>query len=136
VTTSIRRLAGAALLATIASTLVGIGTAAPASAKELNGICEHREICFYWGNDYTGARADFYFQKTDFGDIRYPLGTGAGAGQRVKNNAASAINFDTLMAYVYYNENFTGPYDFVPPNGGRRNLHHTWNDNASFRWLA
>lgn len=127
----IRLLAVAAATAMAAS----LAVASPASAADQNNRCEARELCLYWGSNYSGQYKDFYFSIRDFGNIRYPnYGVpGYGSGERVKNNAASAINFDYVPARVYYNENWTGPYDVVPARG-RRNLNLTRNDNASFRF--
>lgn len=122
-----------AAAAVVASTLA---MASPAAAADQNNRCEARELCLFWGSNYSGQYKDFYYSVRDFGNIRYPYYgvPGGGSGQRVKNNAASAINFDYVTARVYYNENWTGPYDNVAPRG-RRNLSNTWNDNASFRFL-
>ncbi|WP_092614595.1 peptidase inhibitor family I36 protein [Jiangella sp. DSM 45060] len=123
-------------LAAVAATAATVAVAAPASAADQDNLCQSKELCLFWGSNYSGLYKDFYWNVRDFGNIRYPhYGVpGGGAGERVKNNAASAINWDYVTARVYYNENWTGPYDDVPPRG-RRNLYHTWNDNASFRFL-
>ena len=113
-----------------------LAMAAPAHA-ELDGSCHYRELCLFWGSNETGALADFYWNRLDFGSTRYPSPPGwtyPGRGELVKNNAASALNFAPVPARVYYNENWTGPYDDVPAHG-RRNLYNTWNDNASFTFL-
>ncbi|MGW4024047.1 hypothetical protein [Streptomyces sp. NPDC005009] len=75
-------------------------------------------------------------------DLEYPLrfcsGTGNGAGQVIKNNAASATNAHTSYgARVYYNSWWQGAYDgFQPgiPTPYSRNLDNTYNNNASFKW--
>lgn len=97
-----------------------------------DGRCESGEVCFYWGSNYTGASRDYVGSVWDFGDQRYP-NNGTGGGQRVKNNAASVVNRAYSGATVYYNEGYTGPWDYVAPFS-RRNLNHTWNDNASYTW--
>ncbi|WP_164545230.1 peptidase inhibitor family I36 protein [Antribacter gilvus] len=112
---------------------LGIGAAVPAQAVELNGVCEHREACFYWDSNFGGAKIDLYSPRVDFSTLRF-LSPGAGAGQYVKNNSASVRNHDYGTLRVYYNENYTGVYDEFPPYGSG-NLVRTWNDNASFKWF-
>ena len=113
--------------------------APPAHAGELGGYCEVNELCLYWGSNQTGAVADYYNYRSDFGSQHFPYGCCTwrqGMGERVKNNAASAANLSSMLtARVYYNENLTGPFDALPPNTSR-NFVNTWNDNASFAWYS
>lgn len=122
-------------LMTIAALAV---TTTPASAASGNGVCESGygsgELCLYYNSNLQGSMRDFFYEVRDFAGYRY-LTPGAGQGQYVKNNAASAWNRDTLdTARIFYNRNFMGPADDVRP-GTWRNLGDTKNDNASFTWL-
>jgi len=47
-------------------------------------------------------------------------------------NAASVINRNNLPLCVYYNENYTGPYDEIAPQSWA-NLSVTLNNDASYR---
>lgn len=64
------------------------------------------------------------------------LTSGAGQGQAVKNNSASAKLRSGWGggACVYYNANFQGASDYVPANAGPVNLQKTYNENASFQY--
>ncbi|MFF9205392.1 peptidase inhibitor family I36 protein [Streptomyces sp. NPDC014986] len=132
----LRRLAvaGALIAATTAGTL---GTAGAAQADTgHNGVCDtgsNGELCLYWDSNLGGSFHDYYAITADFGSDVF-LSAGAGRGQRVKNNSASALNNWYTTARVYYNENYGGPYDDVPAYSSR-NLLRTWNDNASFNWV-
>ncbi|MEU0698672.1 peptidase inhibitor family I36 protein [Streptomyces niveus] len=54
-----------------------------------------------------------------------------GAGEPVKNNAASGWNwYDYVTAVVYYNSNYKGAYDVFRPLD-KKNLVNTYNENAS-----
>ncbi|MEU0194978.1 peptidase inhibitor family I36 protein [Streptomyces afghaniensis] len=123
----------AALTAAIAGGLGTTGTA-HASSHGHNGVCEAAEVCMYWGSGLTGSYHDYYLQQPDFAGDRF-LGPGSGQGEQVKNNSASASNRFVCNARVYYNENYSGPYDTVPSYGSA-NLVNAWNDNASFNWVC
>lgn len=131
---STRMLAAVAVVgATVLGTMgLGASQAPPANAAPWDGVCDGWEFCLFWGGNGTGAAADYYgnLRVDDFGDTRYP-GNRQGAGQRVKNNAASAMGTGGCTVRVYYNENQTGPYDQIYEDGVVRNLVNTWNDNAS-----
>ncbi|GAB2900479.1 hypothetical protein [Streptomyces mayteni] len=86
------------------------------------------------------AHANFAATDIGVGDpFDYPLefcsGTGNGAGQGIKNNAASARNrHSSYSGRVYYNSWWQGAYNnFLPGTSG--NLTSTYNNNASFQWL-
>ncbi|WP_158603006.1 peptidase inhibitor family I36 protein [Jiangella rhizosphaerae] len=118
-----------AAAAALGAAVAALSAAPAAQAWEGDGRCETGEVCLYWGGNYTGAFRDYSGSVWDFAGHRYP-NNGTGAGQSVKNNAASVINRDGAAAIIYYNEGYTGPYDYVAPYT-RRNLYYTWNDNAS-----
>lgn len=124
--------AGLALAAVVA-------TAAPAAAAtEYNGVCSegygNGELCLYYNSNWQGAKADFLNAKSTFGTYTF-LAPGSGAGQLVKNNAASAQNWDhNRTAVVFFNSNWQGTYDNVW-TWTAVNLSNTYNDNASFKWI-
>lgn len=93
------------------------------------------EFCLYYNSYLGGSLRDFDTAVSDFAGYTFRT-PGAGYGQAVKNNAASAWNRDPFATVrVYYNRNYMGPADDVRPKAWR-NLADTKNDNASFRWLS
>jgi hypothetical protein len=92
------------------------------------GRCNYR-ICLYWDSNARGAGIAFNGTVFDLAGYTWP-NNGTGYGQRVKNNAASVENQGNFPASVYYNENLSGPMDWLNP-GTWGNLVQTWNDNAS-----
>lgn len=100
-----------------------------------NGVCENLEFCLYYNSNYAGSVSDFGERVSDFAPYVFK-GPGAGQGQTVKNNAASACNqTGRYTARVYYNSGYKGVYDDIPPRSCR-NLSKTYNENASFQWLV
>ncbi len=127
------------LVPVAAAALFLTGTATTTAAAEprsaLDGACQSGELCLYYNSDHAGSLADFELGVKDFATVRF-VSAGAGKGQQVKNNAASACNKDdNLTARVHYNSNWEGAYDSIPP-GTCRNLVKTYNQNASFVWIA
>ncbi len=128
----------AAVLAT--TTFAGGASAEPApggvSARSaLDGSCQSGEFCLYYNSDHQGSFSDFVLGVKDFATVRF-VADGAGKGQLVKNNAASACNKDdNLTARVYFNSDWAGEYDSIAP-GTCKNLVNTYNENASFQWIA
>lgn len=118
-----------AVAAAAGAAAAALSVAPAAQAWPGDGRCESGEVCLYWGGNYTGANRDYLGSVWDFAGHRYP-NNGTGGGSAVKNNAASVVNNDGAGAYIYYNEGYTGPWDYVAPYS-RRNLNNTWNDNAS-----
>ena len=124
----------ASLAGIAAVTALTIGLPSSAPAAEHDGICNSYEICLFYNSYYGGAKRDFARNVPDFAPYRY-FSPGAGAGQTVKNNAASAYNYDYgSTARIYYNSNYAGPADDIRPRSGRQRLGDTYNDNASMRW--
>lgn len=119
---------------TVAAVALSVGLPASSSAAEHDGVCNSYEICLFYNSSYAGAKHDFARNVPDFAPYRY-FSPGAGAGQGVKNNAASAYNYDaSSTARIYYNSNYAGPADDIRPRSGRQQLGNTYNDNASMRW--
>jgi hypothetical protein len=93
------------------------------------GRCGYR-ICLYWDSNAGGAGIAFagYYVNNLVG-YKFP-NNGSGAGQYVKNNAASVEDQGNGEDYVYYNENQTGSVDWLNPQTWG-NLVQTWNNEAS-----
>ncbi|MFE6775475.1 peptidase inhibitor family I36 protein [Streptomyces sp. NPDC057702] len=130
------------LLALVIAGMAAVGSAlaaAPASAAPqpiTSGSCEDKYVCLYYNSDLKGAMfkhrynipnyAGYVFTASDAGS--------AGAGQPVKNNAASVTNWDRGNGIrIYVNSNYDGKWDGVPA-WTSRNLDVTKNNNASGRW--
>jgi hypothetical protein len=132
-------------------------TASPAQASSNDDAnvllaCQSYDTGFkfklYYNSNTAGAYRDFGYAVGNFDSVplvasdpvalKFCSGTGAGAGQRVKNNAASAHNRHTSYgACVYYNSWFNGAKDTLQPATPvpvSRNLVNTYNENASFQW--
>ncbi|MFJ6657135.1 peptidase inhibitor family I36 protein [Streptomyces sp. NPDC091377] len=112
-----------------------LGTASQAQAD--TGVrCDWGSYCmaFYYNSDLKGSYT--YFIKREYASldgIKF-LGEGAGKGQSVKNNAASAWNGTQWKMQVYFNSNWTGPCDSIPSYKYAPRLNYTYNDNASFAY--
>ncbi|MBB5788241.1 peptidase inhibitor family I36 protein [Jiangella mangrovi] len=129
---SIRRVLAAVVTGMLSFSLVN-GAAPAASSAEHDGGCQGLELCLFYNSGQRGASHDFRYKVPDFGPYAF-LGSSAGAGQSVKNHAASAWNLDGYFtARIYFNSGYAGPADDVTPLT-RRNLGDTYNDNASFNW--
>lgn len=121
----------AAALAT--SAFAGVAGADVGAQTARNGKCENLEFCFYYNSDQKGSVSDHEDAVADLAPYVFKS-PGAGQGQVVKNNAASACNnMGRYSVRVYYNSNHDGPYDTIPPRTCR-NLKVTYNENASFEW--
>jgi hypothetical protein len=119
----------AAALATTAFT----GVAAADAPRD--GHCDNLEFCLYYNSERGGSVSDFDAPVADFANYVFK-GSGAGKGQSVKNNAASACNnTGRYTARVYYNSNYKGVHDDIPPRSCY-NLTKVYNQNASFEWLV
>ncbi|MGI5146824.1 peptidase inhibitor family I36 protein [Plantactinospora sp. CA-294935] len=138
-----RRLLRLGLIAILMTAgLVVAVPAGPASAAVArNGICEAGEFCLYYNSDLGGSVSDFNTSIEDYGASQptcYEFrGPGAGQGQCVKNNAASAWNrrSGSGSVIVYYNSGWEG-YAQLIFNGSWENLiEQLKNDNASHKYF-
>jgi hypothetical protein len=129
-------LATAVLATTTFAATAAADTATGGSARSaLDGSCQSGEFCLYYNSGHAGSFTDFALGVKDFSTVRF-IADGAGKGELVKNNAASACNKDdNLTARVYFNSGWKGDYDSIAP-GTCRNLSKTYNENASFQWIA
>ncbi|MET8416471.1 peptidase inhibitor family I36 protein [Streptomyces sp. NPDC005134] len=123
-------------IAVTVSTLLavaGIGlAAAPAQAAE---GCNTPEACLSYNSNLQGAIFVHQTSLADYAGYAFSIssyGGSAGAGQFVKNNAASVENLNLNYRYrVYYNSNYSGAYQTVGTEAWA-NLNSTLkNENAS-----
>ncbi|OXM61596.1 peptidase inhibitor family I36 protein [Amycolatopsis vastitatis] len=122
---------GAAVAAVATGMVATAGTAGATTTVE--NTCPNLYFCLYYNSNRGGAIATFFSRDANFADDHF-AGSGAGRGQVVKNNAASAQNNQTgLEAWVWFNSNFGGAHDVVLRSSWR-NLTATYNENASFDW--
>jgi Peptidase inhibitor family I36 len=89
-------------------------------------------LCLFYGSNGTGA---MWGSTTGAGPMpgdRFPP-PGAGAGQLVQGNVASAsCDTSTLNCYFYSAPNYAGNVDYLLPQRSG-NLFYTWNDLGSVR---
>ncbi|WP_405010971.1 peptidase inhibitor family I36 protein [Kitasatospora sp. NBC_01539] len=111
--------AAIAATATVAAALTGIA-AGTASADNHVGL--------YYNSNYAGDQAHFYSNISDFAGYVFIH------GQPIKNNAASAWNYGTSTATIYFNSNYAGASDRLAPGTGQARLANTYNENASLRF--
>ena len=116
----------------VASGLLAQG--APAQAAGRDGVCDSGEFCYYYNSDQAGSVSDFTGSLGDYGTTQpscYDFkGAGAGKGQCIKNEAASAWNRTSKTVRVYYNSNYGGTYLDIK-SGAKVNLGALKNQNAS-----
>lgn len=102
------------------------------SAEPCSWICLHYRV---WseGARWTASNPVSEFTTHSF------VGTSAvtrgheGAGQQIRNNAASINNKTGVWVTVFYSPGFNGNYDYIG-RGMAGNLYYTANDNASIVW--
>ncbi|MFJ9522323.1 peptidase inhibitor family I36 protein [Kitasatospora sp. NPDC101801] len=103
-----------------------LATTAQADASD----CEENTFCFFYNSNEQGSHTAL--RVRDVPDLAgYTFASpGNGQGQRLKNNAASAVSNVCMTVTVFYNSNYGGPRDaFNYRNSG--NLVNTYNENAS-----
>jgi len=95
-------------------------------------------ICLYWDASMVGAWSSYGYDPAsphgvkDLAGKRFTWGSGAGLNTLVKNNAG-AMACGPTKCYSYYNENWTGNYDYAAAYKAGT-LYYTWNDEASVKW--
>ncbi|MER5181498.1 peptidase inhibitor family I36 protein [Streptomyces sp. NPDC002896] len=109
---------------------------APAAQADAGSGCIIGSSClvlFY--NSYQGGSSTSFrgSNVADFAGYKF-LSSGAGQGQAVKNNAASATNDSAYAATIFYNSNYGGACDKIADYSYTTQLHNTYNENASFKW--
>ncbi|MEC3992940.1 peptidase inhibitor family I36 protein [Actinacidiphila sp. DG2A-62] len=124
----------AAVLAVSAASLTTPAFASPAVSAAPASVCsENFGFVLYYNSNKAGSSACFFVAQNFAGAVFTE--PGAGQGQAVKNNAASAENWGTRTARVFYNSNYAGVYDDVKSHTSR-NLVNTYNENASWEWVG
>lgn len=133
-----RKIASLGLTATATAGLV-LGMA-PQSQAYSSLYCEDSDpycMVFYYNSGLSGSRTAFVgFDHYSLDGYKF-LSSGTGKGQKVKNNAASAVNLSAYDLNIYYNSNLSGACDSIPPfgdtnSGPNDRLQRTYNENASF----
>ncbi|AEN11849.1 MULTISPECIES: peptidase inhibitor family I36 protein [unclassified Streptomyces] len=92
--------------------------------------CPTGKFCFFYNSGLAGSHNELSgVNVPNLANYTF-TSSGAGKGQSVKNNAASAQNNNHCNATVFYNSNYAGASDwFGYRNGGQ--LVNTYNNNAS-----
>ncbi len=128
-----RKLASLGVTAVAAAGL-SLGTAPQANAAAGLTCPNSQDYCmqFYYNSSYKGSYTMFTgFDHYSLDGYKF-LSGGAGQGQYVKNNAASAWNLSYYNLVIYYNSNLAGACDSIPKMDGASQLKNTYNENASF----
>lgn len=132
--------------ATFLTTILGAGAASAETHNSSDtmgstGRCSYSRVCLYYNSGQSGAKFMRYF---DANNVQVTLAipdlagyyfdsSGAGAGQTVKNNAASGeINGTNCSMWVYYNTNYGGNIDYFGDTSYGQ-LWYTYNENASMK---
>jgi hypothetical protein len=137
----IRRVLAAAATAGIALS-IGLTAVPSAFAAEGDGNCVTNDagaggdLCLYYNSNLAGARFNDPYTDNYAGWVfKAWSGGDAGAGQDVKNNAASVHNYSTVTGDIYYNSNQQGAVQKIAGNSSA-NLNSTLkNENASQGWF-
>ena len=130
----------------LSRTFVSLGVTATATAGLVLGVApqsnadagltcpDSQTYCmrFHYNTGFAGSRTVFRgFDHYSLNGYTF-LGDGAGKGQPVKNNAASAVNMAPYNLVIYFNSNLQGACDSLPEFGTAYQLKNTYNNNASF----
>lgn len=112
----------------------------PALAAPRDGQCLDGEFCYFYNSDQAGSISDFTESVGNYGTAQptcYEFkGSGNGAGDCIKNNAASVWNRSPESVRVYLNSDFAGNHQDFPP-GAKGNLDAALkNNNASHKFLG
>lgn len=103
-----------------------------------NGVCDLGEFCYYYNSGHAGSVSDFFGSVPNYGTSQptcYEFrGPGAGRGTCIKNNAASVWNRSVGTVRVYYNSNFSGSFQDLPPGAKVNLLPGLKNNNASHQY--
>ncbi|MYV41358.1 hypothetical protein GT030_21445 [Streptomyces sp. SID1328] len=136
--------AGAALLTTLLGATQGTAFADTHNSSDTlghTGRCASSHICLYYGSGQSGAK---FTRAYDDNSAKITLAipdlagytfdsSGSGAGQAVKNNAASAEIYGSHCSmWVYYNSNYGGNIDYFGDSSYGQ-LWYTYNQNASLK---
>jgi hypothetical protein len=135
--------AGAAFLATFSGAAQGVAfadTHNSSDTKGTTGRCAYSNVCLYYSGQ-SGAKFSRSFNASsaqvtlaipDLANYHFDS-SGAGAGQSVKNNAASGEIYGSHCSmWVYYNSNYGGNIDYFGDTSYGQ-LWYTYNQNASLK---
>lgn len=135
---------GATLLATFLGAAQGTASAETHNSSDTyghTGRCASSHVCLYYNSGQSGAKFTRYFDDNNvqttlaIPDLAgyYFDSSGAGAGQTVKNNAASGEIYGLHCSmWVYYNTNYGGNVDYFGDSSYGQ-LWYTYNENASLK---
>jgi hypothetical protein len=130
--TALRRIV-IATLSVVATVAASALIASPAQAASYNGVCETGEFCLYYNSGNQGSLRDFPGSIPSYGEgatCHKFISAGAGQGQCVKNNAASAWNRQAPPVTVFYKSGYAGAIDNFSP-GSKADLRPALkNENA------
>ncbi|MCQ1577016.1 hypothetical protein [Streptomyces parvus] len=132
----------ATITAALATAFAGSVFLAPTASAATGGNCNLSAtsgecLILFYNSNLKGSRITFDTPAiSNFAGYKY-LGTGAGKGQDVKNNAASAIYGSTSSGddygVIFYNSGFGGPCDQIYSGAAAPlQLKNTYNNNASY----
>jgi len=130
--------AGTAILCATSLATAGTASASEESATNCNKTGWDECLTLYYNSSQTGSHTAFSEADHNLADNTY-LSSGAGKGQVVKNNSASA-NFwgkstggRQEFAVIYYNSSYSGSCDAISVNWYADKLHNTYNEDASWQ---
>ncbi|MFJ8039141.1 peptidase inhibitor family I36 protein [Kitasatospora sp. NPDC096147] len=122
------KLAAAALSAALL--VPAFATNAQAAVRD----CGESQFCLFFNSDFKGSH---YVIQQSIPDLagRTFTAPGNGQGQRVKNNAASAVSNVCMTVWVNFYSNYGGPADMFNYRNAA-NLVNTYNENASVKFAS
>lgn len=125
----------------LATALSGVALATPAQAATTrNGVCDPGEFCLYYNSNRAGSVSDFTSSIANYGSSQPGcyvfVGSGAGRGLCVKNNAASVWNRTGGTVEIYYNSYYGGSVQGFGPGLSGNLAPFIKNNNASHRLNA
>lgn len=112
-----RRVRGLILLLVGSATFAVGSTSAPAATTKYPCVFNDGYLCYYYSPNEAGSSIGVYGRNNDLLNPAVKFATsGAGQGQNVGNNSASACsNHGTANYNVYFGVNQTGFYNNLPP---------------------
>ncbi|EFG03840.1 peptidase inhibitor family I36 protein [Streptomyces clavuligerus] len=116
------------VLSLVAAAL-GAALTVPLAATPAHAAACREGFCLYYNSNLGGSHISLVRSVPDLAGYTFTT-AGAGQGQRVKNNAASAHSLVICSVVVYFNSHYSGPAD-VYSYRQHHNLVNTYNDNAS-----
>jgi hypothetical protein len=113
-------------LAAVALLVLLIGGASPATAANMNGLCELGEVCVYQHIFGGGFHLDYDYDDADFRNDRFWR-----TGTSVDNQVSSVGSWDPIhLGHFYRHPGYSGHLFGVDPLGGF-NILPVGNDQSS-----